>query len=69
VSYDQVKRQRQRQLLASMHPGFPIQEPGQSGGPVSFDGGVRAEPRQRSLPWYRSRSPKLPPGWEPAPED
>jgi hypothetical protein len=55
VSYDQVKRQRQRQLLASMHPGFPIEAPGRSDGPVSFDGGVRGDQLDR-------RTGSLPPG-------
>ena len=55
MSYDRVKRQRQRELLASMHPGFPIQTPGRSGGPVSFDGGA-------TLDQVGRRTGSLPPG-------
>jgi hypothetical protein len=70
VSYVEVKRQRQRELIAALHPGVPTQAPARSDGPPNFDGGARPPgERDRSLPWYRSFSPKLPRDWEPAPDD
>jgi hypothetical protein len=54
VSYVEVKRQRQRQLVAWMHPGFPVEAPTRSHGPVNFDGGVRGDlpPSPPPMPWW-----------------
>jgi hypothetical protein len=63
VSYDQIKRQRQQELLASLHPGFPINPP--SDKPATFDGGIRGElpPPPPPLPWPFGS------GWIPTDED
>ena len=67
MSYAEAKRQRQCELLASLHPGFPIEAPGRSDGPVSFDGGARPVPlrrRTRSLaPGVSGPMPTGEPGW------
>jgi hypothetical protein len=65
VNYDEIKRQRQRELIAALHPGFPIEEPGESDGPPNFDGGVRGVRRLPLPPWPHNR---LPPGWDWDPE-
>ena len=63
----EAKRERELALIQSIHGNGISDEPRSTATP-DFDGGVRGEP-DRSPLWFRSRSPRLPPGWEPAPED
>ena len=54
MSHAELKRQRQRELIASMHSGLAVEASERSNGPVSFDGGVRGDlpPSPPPLPWW-----------------
>lgn len=64
-----TERQRELDLIRSIH-GSGISDEPMSSDRIGFDGGARPPgPGHRSPRWYASRSLQLPRGWQPTPDD